>query len=336
MPFVSLEQVGSSRRRLVRAICILRRRSIEERPHVSNAPIAQPASPGADIASAAAALVTVTLWGSAFVGIRAAGAEISPGVLAFGRLLVASAALGIAVAVVRPSMPRGRDLVLVAAAGVLWFGLYNLALNTAEQQIDAGTAALLVSVAPLLIIVFAGFILGDGFPRRLVIGASIAFAGAATIGLATTDAAGNDDVVAGIALCLVAAVLYASGVTIQKPLLGRVPGLTITWLGCCVGAVVALPFGTRLIATLQSASPASVAWLVYLGLFPTSVAFLTWAFALRRSTAGRLASTTYLVAPASVGLGWLLLGEAPLAGAIAGGLLAIIGVAIARSGPTRR
>ena len=42
----------------------------------------------------AAALLTVTLWASAFVGIRSAGHHLSPGSLALGRLLVGSVALG--------------------------------------------------------------------------------------------------------------------------------------------------------------------------------------------------------------------------------------------------
>lgn len=43
----------------------------------------------------AAALVTVTLWASAFVGIRAAGRAFSPGALALGRLLIGTLLLGL-------------------------------------------------------------------------------------------------------------------------------------------------------------------------------------------------------------------------------------------------
>src|SRR2546423_7827788 len=42
-----------------------------------------------DLPALAAGLVTVTAWGSAFVGIRAAGHALSPGSIALGRLLVA-------------------------------------------------------------------------------------------------------------------------------------------------------------------------------------------------------------------------------------------------------
>ena len=47
--------------------------------------------------------------------------------------------------------------------GVLWFGAYNVALNAAERHVDAGTAALLVNVAPMLIAVLAGVMLKEGF-----------------------------------------------------------------------------------------------------------------------------------------------------------------------------
>ncbi len=36
----------------------------------------------------------------------------------------------------------------------------------------------------------------------------------------------------GAALCLIAAFAYAGGVVIQKPLLGRVSALQLTWLAC--------------------------------------------------------------------------------------------------------
>jgi drug/metabolite transporter (DMT)-like permease len=70
---------------------------------------------------------------------------------------------------------------------VLWFGLYNPVLNEAEQRVDAGTAAMLVNVGPVLIALLAGFLLGEGFPRTLIVGCAIAFTGAVVIGLATTE-----------------------------------------------------------------------------------------------------------------------------------------------------
>lgn len=283
-----------------------------------------------------AALLTVGLWASAFVGIRAVTLDLSPGALALGRLLIGSLALGIVVVIRRPAMPPRNTWPLILACGVLWFGIYNLALNTAERHVDAGTAATLVNVGPILIAVMGGLFLGEGFPSRLLIGCAIAFAGAVTIGFATSDSPASGEATLGIVLCLVAAVAYATGVTLQKPVLARVPALTVTWLSCLIGAAFCLPFAAQLLEDVGNAQPSAIAWLVYLGLFPTALAFTTWAFALGRTTAGRLGSTTYLVPAIAIALGWWLLDEVPPALAIAGGAVAIAGVVIARWAPARR
>jgi len=278
-----------------------------------------------------AALVTVVLWASAFVGIRAVAEDLSPGALAVGRLLVGSLALGVVVALRRPAWPSRRDLAWIAAVGVVWFGAYNVALNAAEQLVDAGTAAMLVNVGPILIAIFAGLFLGEGFPPRLVVGSAIAFGGTVIIGLATSEGSIDASAPIGIVLCLVAALAYAAGVTIQKPILGRVAALQVTWLACCVGALVTLPFVPQLVGELGTAPISAVGWLVYLGVFPTAIAFTTWAFALNRTTAGRLGSTTYLVPPVAILLAWLMLSEVPPVLALAGGALCIGGVIVARS-----
>lgn len=278
----------------------------------------------------AAAGVTIVLWASAFVGIRAAGQDLSPGPLALLRLVVGSLILGAFVLARRDRMPPRRDLPGVVACGVLWFGIYNLALNAGEREVDAGTASMILSLGPVLLALMAGIFLREGFPRSLVIGGATALVGAVVIGLATS--ADPQVTGAGAALCLLAALVYAGSVTIQKPLLARSSGLVITWLACTVGAIVCLPFAPALISELATASTASITWTVYLGALPTAVAFTTWAYALARTTAGRMGATLYLIPPLTIVMGWLFLGEVPPALALLGGALCLGGVILARSG----
>src|SRR5439155_2828393 len=73
--------------------------------------------------------------------------------------------------------PPRRDYIRLAACVVLWFGLYNVALNTAERTIDAGTAVMLVNVSPILIAVLGSLLLHKGFPRRLLVGYAVLFVG---------------------------------------------------------------------------------------------------------------------------------------------------------------
>ena len=275
-----------------------------------------------------AALVTVSLWASAFVGIRSAARQLSPEALALGRLTIASVALSALVLVRREPLPSRRDLPAIAVCGVLWFGLYNIALNEAEQRVDAGTAAMLVNVGPILIAVLAGVLLHEGFPRRLLVGCAIAFAGAVVIGSATSEHGFTPSW--GAVLCVVAAFLYAAGVLTQKPLLARVSALQITWLACTFGALVCVPFAPQLARELPDAHASAIGWMVYLAIVPLALGFLTWGYALARTTAGRMGSTTYLVTPIAILLGWLLLGESPPALAFVGGALCLGGVAVAR------
>ena len=275
-----------------------------------------------------AALITVTLWASAFVGIRSAGRDLSPGALTLCRLLIGSVVLGALVLARREPRPARRDLPAIVLCGLLWFGIYNVALNAAERRVDAGTAAMLVNVGPVLIAVLAGIVLREGFPRALVVGCAIAFAGALLIGLATSTHGVHASW--GAALCLVAALAYAAAVVAQKPLLARVSALQITFLACAVGTVACLPFGPTLVRELGDAHTSAIAWAVYLGALPTAVAFTTWAYALARTTAGRMGSTTYLVPPLAIGMAWAILGESPPGLAFAGGALCLTGVVVAR------
>lgn len=279
-----------------------------------------------------AGLVTVTLWASAFVGIRSASHHLSPGALALGRLSVASLALGLIVLWRREPLPSRRDLVTIALVGVFWFGLYNIALNEAERRVDAGTAAMLVNVGPILIAILAGLVLHEGFPRRLFAGCAVALAGVALIAVATSDGFSASW---GALLCLVAAVFYAVGVVAQKPVLTRVSALQLTWLACTFGAVVCLPFAAQLVREAPEAPASAIGWMVYLAIAPMALGFLTWGYALARTTAGRMGSMTYLVPPIAVLLGWLLLGETPPGLALVGGAICLVGVFIARR-PVRR
>jgi drug/metabolite transporter (DMT)-like permease len=294
----------------------------------------QPPGPERDFPVAlVAALVTVSLWASAFVGIRYAGRELAPGALALGRLLVGSVALGALVLVRREPLAPRRALGQIVICGVLWFGVYNVALNAAERHIDAGTASLLVNIGPIFIAILAGVALKEGFPRLLLVGCVISFAGVALIAIATS----RHGVRAGwaAALCILAAAAYACGVVAQKPALRHGSPLAITWLACLIGTVCCLPFGPSLVDQLGRAHASAIAWTIYLGLVPTAIGFLTWAYALARTDAGKLGSTTYLVPPIAVLLGWVMLGEVPPLLALPGGILCLAGVAIARWKPRR-
>jgi drug/metabolite transporter (DMT)-like permease len=276
----------------------------------------------------AAVGTTLLFWSSAFVAIRHLGHDFSPGALSLGRLLVGSVALGSVLLVRGARRPSGRDWPALIAIGVLWFGVYNVALNAAERRIDAGTASMLIQVSPLLIAVLAAVFLKERATGALVVGMLLAFGGVTVIGLSGSPG-GNGDLV-GVLLCVLASASYAVSMISQKPLLRRLPALQVTWTACTVGAIACLPFAGDLVDQVRAAPASSILWLVFLGLFPTAIAFTTFAYALTHMDAGKLGVTTYLVPPLTVLMGWLFLAETPPTLAYVGGLLCLVGVAVAR------
>lgn len=292
---------------------------------------ASPAHPArrTELLAAGAAVVTVVLWASAFVSIRSAGEEYSPGALALGRLLVGSLVLGVICLVRREGLPPRAAWPGIAISGLLWFGFYSVVLNWGEQQVDAGTAALVVNIGPILIALLGARLLGDPMPPRLLAGMAVSFAGAVTVGLSMSGGGGSS--VLGVVLCLLAAVGYAGGVVAQKPALGHASALQVTTYGCLVGAVLCLPFTGQLISEAADAPLSATLNMVYLGVFSLALAFTTWAYALARTTASRMGATTYAVPALVVLMSWLALGEVPGPLTLAGGALCLAGVAVSRS-----
>ena len=290
-------------------------------------------APGRDHTALAAGLTTVTLWGSAFVGIRAAGRVLSPGSIALGRLLVSCAILT-AVALVRHErLPARAAAIPIALFGVLFLGGYSVTLNAAERHADAGTSAMIVNTGPLLIAVLAGVFLREGLPRRLLAGCCVALGGCLLIGVATTASGAS---AFGFVLLVAATLLYASAVVIQKVALGRATAFQVTWLGCVAATLASTPFAPTLASEIAGGNARAITWTAYLGAMPTALGFATWSFALSRASAGRVAALNYLIPVVAILLGWAYLGERPPTIALLGGSLCLVGVYVARRGQGRR
>jgi drug/metabolite transporter (DMT)-like permease len=274
-----------------------------------------------------AILVTTLFWASAFVAIRSARTHFTPGPLALGRLIVGAIALSLVMLRKRLALPRARELPAIVACGVLWFGVYNVALNQGERLVDAGTAAMLVNVAPIMIAVLAAWLLRERLSRWLLWGLGVAFAGAVVIAVSSAHRHGG---LGGVLLCVLAAAAYTVAVLIEKPLLEQISPIAVTWAACLAGAAACLVFLPGLVSDLRAAPASSTLLVAYLGIGPTAIAFTTWAYALSRSSMARQGATTYLVPPLVIALSWLTLDEVPGILAMAGGLLCLTGVSLTR------
>jgi drug/metabolite transporter (DMT)-like permease len=137
-----------------------------------------------------------------------------------------------------------------------------------------------------------------------------------------------------VLLTVLAAVTFAVGVITQKKLLGGgMTALEMTFWFYVVGTIACLPWSVELVGVVGDASASDLLWITYLGIVPSALAFVTWAYALNQSDAGKFALTTFLVPFITTLMAWLMLNEVPPALAFVGGALCITGVLLTRRKP---
>lgn len=267
---------------------------------------------------------TVIAWSSAFVVIRAVLPVFEPGELAFFRQLVAVPLLAVWMIGQKWLWPTAREWLLISVFGLTWFSTYIVALNIAEQTIDAGTASFIVNIGPLLIAVGAFLFLSEKLPPNLLAGALVALVGVGLIALGTSSSDHLDLV--GVLWALVATITYAIGVLTQKPALTRLSSNQVTLLGAAIALIPLFWWAPEAFATVQTAPLDAIGGAIWLGAIPTALGFGLWGYALKRMPAGRLGVATYVVPPLVVVESALLLGEWPHLIAVAGGAVALVGV----------
>lgn len=273
--------------------------------------------------AAVAAGGTVLLWASAFPAITVADA-LGPAALSIGRLVVASLALAVVAPFMGVRRPARRDLPLIALCGLAGMTAYQLLLNTGEKVVPPGTASLLIATAPIYSALLAVLVLGERSSLRRWTGSAIAFAGSALI------AASHGLGFGGAALIvLAAAFVQAVYHTAQKPLLVRYTGFEVAVFAIWSGTLFSLPWAGTLRPALAHATGRELAACIFLGVAPSAIGFVLWAYATARMEVARVTTSLYLVPVAAIAISFVWLGDSPSLITLAGGATALIGVVIA-------
>ena len=273
-----------------------------------------------------AAVAAAVLFGaSAYAAIGDALGSYSPGPLALLRMLVASAALVIYAPFRGLRLPEARDLPAVALAGLFAFALYNVALNYGQLTASAGAASLIIASIPIFTALLAAAFLGERLDAVGWTGIAVGFSGVALI---TVGEGGGFGIDAGALSVLLAAVSASVYFAFQKPYLERYGSLPFTAYAIWAGALLLLPFLPALVREARSAPPQATLAVVYLGLFPTIVAYATAAYVFSRLPASRAVTLEYLFPPVAIVIASLWLGETPSLLSVVGGAVALVGVAL--------
>ncbi|HLA45645.1 MAG TPA: DMT family transporter [Aggregatilineales bacterium] len=276
-----------------------------------------------DIRTFAALMLTIVTWASAFAAIRAGLEAYSPAHVALLRYLTASLVLAVYAASIRMPLPRLRDVPGVMFSGVIGIAIYNLALNTGEETVSAGVASFLIATAPVFVALLAMIFLKERLRAIGWMGIALSFCGAAVIALSKDDGFALES---RAMLILVSA--FAQGIFIitQKNYLQRYSPMQMMSYAIWSGTALLLIFAPGLPAAIDDAPLNATLAVVYMGVFPGVIGYLSYGYALKRIPANRGASFLYLVPLFAMLIAWLWLGEVPALISVFGGVLILAGV----------
>lgn len=279
-----------------------------------------------------ATVFVILCWAYSPIGIRIALQGYEPGQLALMRFLIASAFMAAVAAVMGISLPRLKDLPLLMLLGFFAVSLHHIALNFGQRYVSAGAASVLAQSTPLFSTLLAHFVFKDRVNTWQWLCLLCGLLGAAVVisgdrGLGQLDAHGL--------LILLAALSWSLYFALQKHHAHRYDPLTIVCYTIWSGTALLLVYVPGLWQQAQNAPINVNLALLTLGIFPSALAYLAWAYVLKHSVVSRASMALYLIPPTAMGMASVVLAERPSVMVVVGGVIVLGSVVGVRLGPVR-
>lgn len=280
-------------------------------------------SPGSPVKIILAMAFVVGCWGYSPTGIHIGLQAYEPGHLALLRFLLASAFMAV-VAVFRGiSLPKMRDLPLLFALGFFAVSLHHVALNFGQQSVSAGASSVLAQSTPLFSTLLARFVFKD---RVSVWRWGCVFLGLIGVVIVVAGDHGLGSINAHGLLILLAAVSWSFYFALQKHHSRRYDGLTLVCYTVWFGTLLLLVYLPGLVSQVISAPVEVQLAVIGLGIFPSALAYLAWAYVLTHVDLSRATMTMYLIPPTAMAIASFALGERPTLMIVGGALVVLVSV----------
>jgi drug/metabolite transporter (DMT)-like permease len=225
--------------------------------------------------------------------------------------------------ITRIKLPKLKDIPVIFLLGFLGIAAFHTAQNYGQVTVTAGSAAMIVSSVPIFTAMLATIFLGEKLKLWGWLGIVISFLGVFLIALGEREGVKFDP---GVFILLLAAIAAAAYFVLQKPYLIRYSALQLVTYMIWAGTLFLLVFTPGLIEEVTSAPIEATVATIYLGIFPSAVAYVTWSYALSRAPASIVVSFLYLQPVFAVIIAFIWLNEIPVLISIIGGVVTILGV----------
>lgn len=288
------------------------------------------------------AAVFVVLWSTGFVVARAITPFADPNLFLLARFGGTALLFALAAGLARAAWPRGRELGKHLLAGALLQGVYlGAGYWAVAQGLSAGVMALLGALQPLLTAAVAAPLFGERLSRRGWAGMALGLAGVVLVLQPKLTAAASPAphlphgaapgwLVVTVSILAIGAI--TAGTLFQKTSLARADLRSASAVqnfgAAMVAAILALALGEHRWVAASATLWGSLAWGIIM-LSGISVTLLVWM--VRRGDASRATALMFLAPPLAAVEGYLGFGETLLPVQVAGFVLALLGVLLARS-----
>ena len=278
-------------------------------------------------------LLFVLLWSTGFIGAKFGLPYAEPLTFLATRYVLVIVLMGLLALAMRAPWPADwRQAAHIGVTGLLVHGIYlGGVFMSIHRGLPAGIAALVVGMQPLLTALGAGWLLGERVTLRQWAGLALGFAGVA---LVVSSKASLGAATAPLGWMLAPAVAALAGITCGTLYQKRFcPSFDLR-----TGSVV--QFVPTLVLTGALAAATETTHIEWSGDFVFALLWLVLVLSLgaisllnlliRSGSAVNVASLFYLTPPTTALMAWLLFGETLTGAALAGMLIAVSGVWLAR------
>ena len=276
-----------------------------------------------DFRTVLAIATTLIFWASAFAGIRLGLQSYSPNRLVALRFISASLVLFVYALITRIPLPDKKDIPALFVQGFVGITIYHLALAYGEVKVTAGSASLLISAGPIFTAILAMFILREKVKIWGWAGILISFFGVTLVTLGEGKELGFEPSSLFILLSALSTSVYF---VLQKPYLKKYSPVQFATYTIWTGTFFILLLSRGLFQNIISAPLSSTLAIIYLGIFPAALGYVTWSYVLSKIPASLAASFLYLSPILAIIIAILWLGEFPTLLSLIGGIFTLSGV----------
>ena len=271
----------------------------------------------------------VFLWSTGFIGVKYGIPFAPPFYFIAIRMAIASLLLFIAISFLRRSQPLTRSILWPSTLiGLTLHGAYlGGCFFAVSRGMPAGVAALIVSLQPVLVSLFAAKYLNEPLRARAVLGLILGLVGLFVVVIPRINMTGDNAIsLVAVAASVIGLLGGTSGTILQKKYGGAIPTLAGTSIQYAATALVLLVLALLFEEPNITWSPEFIGALTWLVLALSFGAILLLFFLLSHGSAASVSSLYYLVPAVTAIIAYFMFDEHISVISLVGTAITVVGV----------